>query len=58
MNSLTLVDNTFPLLGISPVQFARATPGMLGLLSEERLEAYEAVFHRGDPAGYAALMAP
>jgi putative intracellular protease/amidase len=42
----------------SPVQFARATLGMLGLMSEERLEAYEAVFHRGDPAGYAALMAP
>jgi putative intracellular protease/amidase len=41
----------------SPVQFARATLGMLGLMSEDRLEAYEAVFHRGDPAGYAVLMA-
>jgi putative intracellular protease/amidase len=41
----------------SPVQFARATLVMLGLLSEERAEAYEAVFHRGDPAGYPTLMA-
>lgn len=41
----------------SPVQFARALLGMLGLMTEEKLEAYEAVFHRGDPAGYAALMA-
>ncbi len=41
----------------SPVQFARATLGLLGLMSEERLEAYEAVFHRGDPSGYAVLMA-
>ena len=41
----------------SPVQFARATLGMLGLMPEEMLEAYEAVFHRGDPAGYAVLMA-
>lgn len=41
----------------SPVQFARATLRMLGLMSEEALEAYEAVFHRGDPAGYAVLMA-
>ncbi len=40
----------------SPVQFARATLGMLGLMPEERLEAYEAVFHRGDPAGYLELM--
>ncbi len=41
----------------SPVQFARATLGLLGLMSEERLEAYEAVFHRGDPSGYPVLMA-
>lgn len=41
----------------SPVQFARATLGMLELMSEERLEAYEAVFHRGDAAGYQVLMA-
>jgi putative intracellular protease/amidase len=39
----------------SPVQFARATLGRLGLASEPVLEAYEAVFHRGDPAGYAVL---
>ncbi|MBD2760885.1 DJ-1/PfpI family protein [Yimella sp. cx-573] len=41
----------------SPVQFARATLDLLGLMSAERLDAYEAVFYRGDPAGYAVLMA-
>lgn len=41
----------------SPVQFAVATLGMLGLAPVERLDAYEAVFHAGDPAGYAVLMA-
>lgn len=40
----------------SPVQFARATLGLLGLASPETLEAYEAVFHRGDPTGYPTLM--
>lgn len=40
----------------SPVQFARATLGMLGLMPEPKLAAYEAVFHRADPAGYAELM--
>jgi putative intracellular protease/amidase len=40
----------------SPVQFARATLSRLGLASEETLEAYETVFHRGDPSGYPALM--
>ena len=41
----------------SPVQFARAALSRLGLASERRLEAYEAVFHRGDPAGFPVLMA-
>jgi putative intracellular protease/amidase len=41
----------------SPVQFARATLALLGLMPEEKLEAYEAVFHRSDPSGYAVLMA-
>ena len=40
----------------SPVQFSRATLGHLGLVSEETLEAYETVFHRGDPRGYPVLM--
>jgi putative intracellular protease/amidase len=40
----------------SPVQFARATLARLGLASDETLEAYEAVFHRGDPAGFPVLM--
>ncbi len=41
----------------SPVQFATATLRRLGLASAETLEAYEAVLHRGDPAGYPTLMA-
>ncbi len=40
----------------SPVQFARATLQGLGLANEEVLDAYEAVFHRGDPSGYPVLM--
>jgi putative intracellular protease/amidase len=40
----------------SPVQFARATMGRLGLASTKTLEAYEGVFHRADPAAYPALM--
>lgn len=40
----------------SPVQFSRATLSRLGLASERTLEAYEAVFHRGDPSGYPTLM--
>jgi hypothetical protein len=39
------------------VQFARATLERLGLASDEVLEAYEAVFHRSDPAGFPTLMA-
>ena len=41
----------------SPVQFARAALERLGLASEERLEAYEAVFDRGDASAFPALMA-
>jgi putative intracellular protease/amidase len=40
----------------SPVQFARATLARLVLASERTLEAYEAVFHRGDPAAFPVLM--
>ena len=40
----------------SPVQFSRATLTRLGLASEETLEAYETVFHRGDPSGFPVLM--
>ncbi len=40
----------------SPVQFARATLRELGLASDRTLEAYETVFHRGDPSGYPVLM--
>jgi putative intracellular protease/amidase len=41
----------------SPVQFARATLERLGLASPTRLDAYEDVFHRGDPAAFATLTA-
>ena len=41
----------------SPVQFARAVLERLGLVSDERLEAYEAVFHRSDASAFPALMA-
>ena len=40
----------------SPVQFARSTLGRLGLASEQTLEAYEALFHRGDPTAFPILM--
>jgi putative intracellular protease/amidase len=40
----------------SPVQFARAVMERLGLADEPKREAYEGVFHRGDPAAYATLV--
>jgi putative intracellular protease/amidase len=40
----------------SPVQFARATMGRLGLASARTLEAHEALFHRGDQAAFSLLM--
>jgi putative intracellular protease/amidase len=39
----------------APVQFAAATLGMLGLAPAEKLDAYVGVFHRADPAAFAAL---
>ena len=40
----------------SPIQFARATLQRLGVASEARLDAYEGVFHRADPASFPVLM--
>ena len=40
----------------SPVHFARATLKRLGLASDRTLEAYEAVFHRGDQHAFPVLM--
>jgi putative intracellular protease/amidase len=40
----------------SPVQFARATLERLALADERTLEAYEALFDRGDLAGFPVLM--
>jgi putative intracellular protease/amidase len=40
----------------SPVQFARATLGRLGLASDDTLDAYERLFDRGDVSGFPVLM--
>jgi hypothetical protein len=40
----------------SPVQFAGATLGRLGLASERTLDAYEGLFHRADPSAFPVLM--
>jgi putative intracellular protease/amidase len=40
----------------SPVQFARAVLQRLGLASDAKLDAYEGVFHRADPAAYPVLV--
>jgi putative intracellular protease/amidase len=40
----------------SPVQFARAVLERLGLAEQQKLDAYEGVFHRADPAAYATLV--
>ncbi len=40
----------------SPVQFARAVLGRLGLAAGPTLDAYEGVFHRADPAAFPVLM--
>lgn len=40
----------------SPVQFARATLGQLGLMSDRTLEAYEDLFHNADVDAFPVLM--
>jgi putative intracellular protease/amidase len=40
----------------SPVQFARATLGRLGLASADTLDAYERLFDRADVSGFPVLM--
>jgi putative intracellular protease/amidase len=40
----------------APVQFARAVMQRFGLADERKLDAYEGVFHRGDPAAYPILV--
>jgi putative intracellular protease/amidase len=39
----------------SPVQFARATLGRLGLASDDTLDAYERLFDRGDASAFPVL---
>jgi putative intracellular protease/amidase len=40
----------------SPVQFARATLGRLGLAPERTLDAYERMFHGADASAFSTLM--
>jgi putative intracellular protease/amidase len=40
----------------SPVQFASATLGRLGLMSERTRDAYERLFHEADPTAFPVLM--
>jgi putative intracellular protease/amidase len=40
----------------SPVQFARATLGCLGLMSDQALQAYEDLFHSADVSAFPVLM--
>lgn len=40
----------------APVQFARATLERLGVASDRTLDAYERLFHAGDPTAYPVLM--
>jgi putative intracellular protease/amidase len=40
----------------SPVQFACATLGRLGLATDRTLQAYEGVFHQADPTAFPLLM--
>ena len=40
----------------SPVQFARAALGCLGVANETTLDAYERVFHAADPNAFEVLM--
>lgn len=57
VNERAVVDGDLVTAGPqSPVQFACATLGRLGLASEHTLQAYEGVFHRADPAAFPALM--
>jgi hypothetical protein len=52
-----VVDGDLVTAGLpSPVQLAWATLRRLGLASHARLEAYEGVFHRGDPAAFGRLI--
>jgi putative intracellular protease/amidase len=57
VNERAVVDGDLITAGPqSPVQFACATLGRLGLASDRTLEAYEGVFHRADATAYPALM--
>lgn len=57
VNERAVVDGDLVTAGPqSPVQFARATLGRLGLATDRTLEAYEGVFHRADPTAFPLLM--
>jgi putative intracellular protease/amidase len=57
VNERAVVDGDLITAGPqSPVQFTRAVLERLGLASERTLEAYEALFHRGEQAAFPVLM--
>ena len=57
VNKRAVVDGDLITAGPqSPVQFACATLGRLGLMSESTLQAYEGLFHRGDETAFPVLM--
>lgn len=57
LNERAVVDGELITAGPqSPVQFARATLGRLGLASERTLDAYERLFHGGDATAFPMLM--
>jgi len=57
VNERAVVDGDLITAGPqSPVQFACATLGRLGLASERVQRAYEGLFHRADPAAFGELM--
>jgi putative intracellular protease/amidase len=57
VNERAVVDGDLITAGPqSPVQFACATLSRLGLMSENTIQAYEGVFHRGDATAFPVLM--
>jgi putative intracellular protease/amidase len=57
VNERAVVDGDLITAGPqSPVQFACATLGRLGLASDDMLDAYERLFDRGDASAFSVLM--
>jgi putative intracellular protease/amidase len=57
VNERAVVDGDLITAGPqSPIQFACATLGRLGLASDDMLDAYERLFDRGDASAFSVLM--